>query len=102
MISLIFPNRQPGQNTLEELRSRDFREELEVGEREVKDKKDKDRPPPPRSFTGRRCREVVMEKSHNSYSSGWRLFNTKSLLVVDPSFFFPFFEGVTTISSLFI
>ncbi|KAL5475477.1 hypothetical protein EMCRGX_G025296 [Ephydatia muelleri] len=43
--------RQPGQNTLEELRSRDFREELEVGEREVKDKKDKDRPPPPRSFT---------------------------------------------------
>eukprot|EP00731_Ephydatia_muelleri_P029614 Em0021g137a len=42
---------QPGQNTLEELRSRDFREELEVGEREVKDKKDKDRPPPPRSFT---------------------------------------------------
>ena len=65
-----------------------------MGEREVKDKKDKDRPPPPRSFTGRRCREVVMEKSHNSYSSGWRLFNTKSLLVVDPSFFSLFLKGL--------
>ena len=52
LIKPNLPNRQPGQNTSEELRGRDFREELEVDEREVKDKKDKDRPPPPRSFTG--------------------------------------------------
>ena len=52
LIKPNLPNRQLGQNTSEELRGRDFREELEVDEREVKDKKDKDRPPPPRSFTG--------------------------------------------------
>ena len=51
-VCLSVPNRQPGQNTAEDLSSRDFRDELEQSERDLKDKKDKDRPPPPRSFTG--------------------------------------------------
>ena len=48
--SLTRPPRQPGQNTSDDLSSRDFREELEQNERELKDKKD--RAPAPRSFTG--------------------------------------------------
>ena len=41
-------SRQPGQNTTEEVRSRDLRHELEEKERESKEKKNREK----RSFTG--------------------------------------------------
>ena len=42
------PHSQPGQSTVEELRSRDMRQELETKERESRERRDKEK----RSFTG--------------------------------------------------